>query len=1034
MKTGMFMHLPVQAPGRAKIHSGQHGGSKRVPGLVVWTTTNMFIYGYFVLFSAFLSANPGPLFAAVRLHPDHQPPPEKISPPSVEFIEGYSPPRHRPAESGHPGEEKEFLPLLQAAKQNQMEKAVQLLENGADVHQRDESNFTPLIYASRFNNIGLVRLLIEKGSEINVASHSGRTPLIEAVINNRREITDFLIASGADLKPFSYLKKIPVNEGRAIVETFGATKEVRIPMGGSLSGHAFVNSSRPEIREREGLTTDPLTAAVRSGRNEMAKHLLDTYFAHENYPQQLNDALFAALQQKNTSQRIVSLLLDKGAAVSSRSANNSTPLVAAVFGGNPEIIDFLLSRGAETDVVNLHGQTPLLLAIERGRKEIVSLLLEYGAAISPLPRARETTNTQAEQFTAHPVEVAVSKNQEEIGILLLGKGTPIAPDKLGIIFRKALQKAYYSLADRLIEQGADVNMDVSPGTPLLNTLVDQKSFGWQERKETIEYLCRRGANGNIRDDRGYSPLHLAAQYGAVATAQILLRHGAEINVRSKARKLSYSSQDDTTPLLVAAQHYQPEMIHFLLKKGADPNIANKQQRHPLLFSRIIADPGTVKMLLEHRADPNAVDSSNRTPLFYTVKAAGNQESTKLLLNYGADPNHLSSNPHAFRNKKNTPLKAALRAENLEAAQLLLDHGADIRADCLKGMVVTAMAGIESDKARSEKTGAKGKAAVGFMAKSAKAAQAEAELSTRIEQKEKVIRFLINSGAELNDTGTGRLSPLMYAAQIDRVDYLQLLVKKGAEVDLRNEHGDTALIKAAEAGRIKSAAFLLANGADGNVQNTNGDTALLKGAGADSLEIVSLLLANGAEVRVNNKEGFSPYWLAKRNNNQEMAELLAENGAETRPYIAHVERITALKTSGLFPAESSPAEISPRQLELYLAMLTSRSGMENPESYKPDPRLSSPDKTWELHKQAMVDGDLPLFKKTLSRPDHPLIEIYEHLDPEKRRELVGKMKAIERIVQDDRRAQYRIHKTIKNEEITFYIYFSNVFGEWKIDDY
>lgn len=119
---------------------------------------------------------------------------------------------------------------------------------------------------------------------------------------------------------------------------------------------------------------------------------------------------------------------------------------------------------------------------------------------------------------------------------------------------------------------------------------------------------------------------------------------------------------------------------------------------------------------------------------------------------------------------------------------------------------------------------------------------------------------------------------------------------------------------------------------------------------------------------------------------------------------------------------------------YHLLLVSTYGIDKPEQYKPDVRLSTPEKTWALHKQAMLDGDPVLFKKTLSRHDHPLVEIHEHLGPEKRRELVLNMKPIERIVLDDSSAKYRIHKTIKNEEITFHIYFSRIFGEWKVEEY
>jgi hypothetical protein len=165
----------------------------------------------------------------------------------------------------------------------------------------------------------------------------------------------------------------------------------------------------------------------------------------------------------------------------------------------------------------------------------------------------------------------------------------------------------------------------------------------------------------------------------------------------------------------------------------------------------------------------------------------------------------------------------------------------------------------------------------------------------------------------------------------------------------------------------------------------------------------------------------------------MVDLLVQHGAGTLSYNAHALKISALKATGLIASDASPADISPKQLKLYLAM-TTRLGIDKPERYKPDPRLSNPVKTWELHKQAVIAGDFSLIQKTLTRPDHPLLEIFEMLDQEKRRELVQEMRPIERITQDDERAKFRIYRKIKNDEITFYVYFIKVFGEWKIDDY
>lgn len=818
-------------------------------------------------------------------------------------------------------------PLLIAAKNNHADKAILLLKDGANVNQKDELGFTPLMYAARFNNVSLVRVLIDKGAELNIASQTGRTPLIEAVINGRKEAVDMMISSGADLKPFSYSRKERINaDGRAAVELFGEKQEVRIPVGGpSLS---LSNKGQSEIREWESLTVDPLSAAIKSGQNEMAEYLLEKYLDKVNHQQQLDASLHIALSQHNITKQFAALLLDKGATVNSRNTINSTPLFSAVSRGNLEIIDLLLARGAEVNAVNSRGESPLLAAIDKINREVVSLLLKHGATVAPLPYTEQTTTTptttpQIQKVTVDPIDRAIVMDQEDIGLLLLDNSAKVAQEQLDAVFLKSLGKRQFRLVDGLIARGANVNMEESPGVPLLNSCIG-RSYKmhrlWGKNKDTIHFLCRKGADVNSIDRQGYFPLHYAAQNGDVDVAQILIEHGADINRRSER---------SGTAIAIAASFYMPEMVRFLLEEGADPNISN-----PLL-SKIATDPGIVKLLLEHRTDPHAVDSWNRTPLFYAIDSNGNIESIQLLLAKGLDPNHLGKDPISYSREETTPLKIALQKENLDAAQLLLDHGADIKASCLKGLVVGAMAeavkvtaDYEESKARAERGRKEAETGIIRKNEAEQIVQFVGKAKANAEEKEKVVSFLIESGADLNVAGDASDkskggSPLMYAAQVGRIDYLQLLLDHGAEIDFQNANGDTALIKAADGDKLESIRFLLANGANINLPNSSGDTALIKAVEANKLEVAAFLLAKGADAEVENTKGFTPYWLAKRNDNQEMADLLVKHGAETLSYNAHVVKFSALKAIGLVPSNASPADISPKQLELYQTLIDAR---------------------------------------------------------------------------------------------------------------
>ncbi len=77
---------------------------------------------------------------------------------------------------------------------------------------------------------------------------------------------------------------------------------------------------------------------------------------------------------------ILKTLLERGAAVDSRSAEGATSLMNAVQAGNVEQTTFLLDHGADPNAADLRGFTALHRAAEMGKLPLVELLLARGAS------------------------------------------------------------------------------------------------------------------------------------------------------------------------------------------------------------------------------------------------------------------------------------------------------------------------------------------------------------------------------------------------------------------------------------------------------------------------------------------------------------------------------------------------------------------------------------------------------------------------------------------------------------------------------
>lgn len=113
------------------------------------------------------------------------------------------------------------------------------------------------------------------------------------------------------------------------------------------------------------------------------------------------------------------------------------------------------------------------------------------------------------------------------------------------------------------------------------------------------------------DDRGFTPLHLAAERDHLATVMLLLDRGADINARANGGR---------TPLHLAARFASAATVELLIDDGhAHVNACTKDGRTPLHYAASAAQDGdqerreVVRLLRDWGADPTMEDSRGETP-------------------------------------------------------------------------------------------------------------------------------------------------------------------------------------------------------------------------------------------------------------------------------------------------------------------------------------------------------------------------------------------------------------------------------------
>jgi ankyrin repeat protein len=112
--------------------------------------------------------------------------------------------------------------------------------------------------------------------------------------------------------------------------------------------------------------------------------------------------------------------------------------------------------------------------------------------------------------------------------------------------------------DALNEPGSQIvnTRDITSGQSALYIVTARRDLTW------MQFLVGKGANVNIRDNRGTTPLVLAAQLGFVEGVDFLISSGARVD-----------EPDNTgeTPLIGAVHRKDASLVRILLKAGANPD-------------------------------------------------------------------------------------------------------------------------------------------------------------------------------------------------------------------------------------------------------------------------------------------------------------------------------------------------------------------------------------------------------------------------------------------------------------------------------
>jgi ankyrin repeat protein len=318
---------------------------------------------------------------------------------------------------------------------------------------------------------------------------------------------------------------------------------------------------------------------------------------------------------------LVAQLLAAGADANARNDYGSTPMSEAAIRGDVKILSALLAAHADVDSANADGQTALMILSRTSNVAAAGLLIAHGAQVNARERWRDQSALMWAAAEAQPAMVRL-----------------------------------------LLRHGA---------------VVDARSLvnNWA-RQVTAEPRMQARPSG------GFTPLLYAARSGCLECAQLLIKAGANPNL---------TDPDGVSPLLESILNFHFDLAALLVRQGVDVDHWDMWGRAPL-YAAVDLD----SLPVGGRADRPSLDQTTSLQLISMLLAAGANPNLQLKLfppyrslrdDRGAD---------SLLTVGATPLLRAAKGGDLPAIRLLLAHGANAELPTATGVTpLLAAAGVGS---------------------------------------------------------------------------------------------------------------------------------------------------------------------------------------------------------------------------------------------------------------------------------------------------------------------------------------------------
>ncbi|KAF2077715.1 hypothetical protein CYY_000962 [Polysphondylium violaceum] len=798
----------------------------------------------------------------------------------------------------------DWTPLHYAALFDRIECALHLIQNGANINCLTNESWTPLHVSAWRGHSDFVTMLIEKSARLSLKTKDGLTSH-QLALNS----SHFSIAN--QISEALLTKDDGGNNSNSSSSSSNNSNNTNV----NSNSNSNNNNNNNNIIE-ETNSNEEILSLFKRASTDLDKLQLEQGVNYNNIKDSsgITPLHLCAL---NGLIDTIGLLVEKyNMNVNIQDNSGKTPLHYASYAGRVESMRKLISFGANVNICLLDLSPNILLQQQQqhqqqgsGEKSAgvlfvnnnnnsnnVNLKLKKEYGITPLHEAAysgelaavcllidHNANMNAKSFYGTALHYAASVGSNECIKYLLqhGADSRLRNEQGMTALHVAAFHGYPEALNTLIlsNGGAEVNAKCKDGsTPLLKATMGASGSESKENSlSCISLLLDKGADANIPNDQGETPLHVSCYYGLTDIAQALIGRGSNLEAKDEwaetplhkctyqnhhqqvklllemGARVNAENHEGETPLHISVRKNSGECAHILAAwKGVDLNLANKYGETPLHYACSYGLIELAMLFLEKGAIPHLQDSQGDIPLMVSLRK-GFTEISLTLIRWGVEVGDNGRGAPRSNSSSSLSISADNRSSHITdvgespfVSPMLRpnnynEHALHAAAMAGYSECVLALLGVGADINQFECYGNTPLHAASYTGNS------------------DLVDMMITMGAIVNITNKDHVSPLHVAALAGKHRVVETLISRGGNCNLCDKNGDTPLHGACLSGDPQSVTTILTHGNISiDVKNAKQWTPLHMACASGHIVIVKLLVQMGANPNIKNISGDLPY--------------------------------------------------------------------------------------------------------------------------------------------------------------------------------